>query len=106
MDGWRSRALVAGLALASAGACAPRAEFAPRTNPMVRPAHCELQEVGPFFVRGYRPDRARLRGMGFDAARYLRAVREPTRGNGTMTMVTVGWEGLGLRWNDAACRSI
>lgn len=108
MRGMRAQVLMAVVVLSTAGACSPRPEFAARPHPMTRPAHCELQEVGSFYIhanhRGERL-RSRLSAYGFDSTRDVRTVtRLVETSPGNHRTVVVGWEGVGLRWNDPACR--
>ncbi len=67
-----------------------------------------MQEVGLISIRalGRAPDlQARVRALGYDrfsdVRRILEQERDPT---GKTYEVLVGWEGIGWRWNDPACR--
>jgi len=84
------------------------------TGPMPpRPDDCMLLEAGPVYIPyTYRPGVAGRRvdtsaeRYGFDRLTDVRAVYEMRRGaSGTVVQdVLVGWEAVGWRWNNPACR--
>jgi hypothetical protein len=103
---WVTRLVPVVAVLVSTGCSSSGIEARPSSR--VRPAHCALQEVGSFYIRAnhrYESLRSRLSAYGFDATRDVRTdTRLVEVSPGNHQTVVVGWEGVGLRWNDPICR--
>ena len=96
--------LLSGCASAPAGDPAPLDALATTTE-----LDCTLVEAGSFFLPA-TPRRSglsvsdRIRDLGYDGSRDVRRRTRLVSGDGWTNEVLEGWEGIGLRYRDAACR--
>lgn len=103
---WMSVVGITGLAVAG---CASSPDTADPGSPGMRPPDCELVEAGTFSVRRVS-ERQSLQDLigqyGYDATKDVTADYEMIElSPGNERRVIVGWTGIGLRWNDPACRA-
>lgn len=106
--------LVLGLVLLPAlGGCAtngPQGDPDPLEALGVERLDCTLVEAGYFFVPSNRTGRvhpslsARLRSMGYDGSRDVRTRKRTESGPGYTVDIIEGYEGVGLKYRDPACR--
>ena len=73
------------------------------------PVDCTLVEAGSFFLpasawRAGRSVSDRIRALGYDSSRDVRARTRLENRDGRTRTIVEGWEGIGLRYRDAACR--
>jgi hypothetical protein len=100
--------LLSGCASAPAGDPAP-APATPETATASADLDCTLLEVGSFFIpatarRSGQSIADRIRDLGYDGSRDVRRRTRLVSGDGWTREVVEGWEGIGLRYRDAACR--
>lgn len=95
------------------GGCAtssPQGDPDPLEALGVESLDCTLVESGYFFVPSNRTGRVhpslrdRLESMGYDGSRDVRARKRTESGPGYTVDVIEGYEGVGLKYRDPACR--
>jgi hypothetical protein len=74
------------------------------------PLDCSMVEAGYFFIpsasngRVYPSLSDRIRGLGYDGSRDVRRRSRLVSGDGWTREITEGYEGVGLKYRDPACR--
>lgn len=97
-------------ALAGCATAEPPGDPEPLEALGVEQLDCSLVEAGHFFVPSNRTGRVhpnladRLRSMGYDGSRDVRARTRTESGPGYTVDVIEGYEGVGLKYRDPACR--
>lgn len=100
--------LLSGCASAPADEAAP-APSTPGTVTASAELDCTLLEAGTFFIPA--PARRagwsiadRIRDLGYDGSRDVRRRTRLVNEDGYTREIVEGWEGIGLRYRDPACR--
>ncbi|MEQ9568929.1 MAG: hypothetical protein RLN75_01960 [Longimicrobiales bacterium] len=110
----RTTGLAVAVLLGSAiGGCAtadPQGDSDPLEALGIEQLDCTLVEAGYFFVpanasgRVHPSLRDRLRSMGYDGSKDVRTRKRTESGPGYTREIIEGYEGVGLKYRDPACR--